>query len=58
MTSNNDITGDSLKSRASTQQYRDNWDLIFGSKEDNVERHSGNSDIEGQTEGPVLEQKG
>lgn len=30
--SKNDITGDSIASRASTQQYRDNYDRIFGNK--------------------------
>ena len=29
MTSKNDITGDSIVSRASTEQYRDNYDRIF-----------------------------
>lgn len=32
MSTKNDITGDSLTSRANTQQYRDNYDLIFGKK--------------------------
>lgn len=34
--SKNDITGDSLTSRTSTQQYRDGWDRIFN-KESNDE---------------------
>ena len=29
MVAKNDITGDKLKSKISTTQYRDNWDLIF-----------------------------
>lgn len=28
--SNNDITGDSLRSRVVTDEYRDNYDAIFG----------------------------
>ncbi len=31
-TSFNDVTGDSLKTKASSQAYRDNWDNIFGNK--------------------------
>jgi hypothetical protein len=33
-TSKNDITGDSLRSKASTKSYDDGWDRIFGKKED------------------------
>jgi hypothetical protein len=40
-TSKNDITGDSLTSRTATQQYRDNYDRIFGN------RKIKNSDISG-----------
>jgi hypothetical protein len=29
MTAKNDVTGDELRSKISTTQYRDNWDLIF-----------------------------
>ena len=32
MTSKNFITGDLLKSKSTTQSYRDNWDLIFSKK--------------------------
>jgi hypothetical protein len=32
MSTKNDITGDSLTSRVSNQNYRDNYDRIFGSK--------------------------
>jgi thiol-disulfide isomerase/thioredoxin len=28
----NDITGDSIKTKASSQAYRDGWDLIFNKK--------------------------
>lgn len=36
MTSKNDITGDEIKSRSSSKEFRDNWDKIFKkpSKED------------------------
>lgn len=30
MTARNDITGDSIQSRVPSQQYKDNWDKIFG----------------------------
>lgn len=29
----NDITGDSIFTRSSTEKYRDNWDRIFGKKD-------------------------
>ena len=29
----NDITGDSILTRSSTERYRDNWDRIFGKKD-------------------------
>lgn len=32
MATKNDITGDSLTSKASTKQYDDGWDRIFGKK--------------------------
>ena len=34
MASKNDITGDSLTSKASTKAYDDGWDRIFGKKND------------------------
>lgn len=34
MTTRNDITGDSLTTKTSTDNYRDGWDRIFGNKED------------------------
>jgi hypothetical protein len=33
-TSKNDITGDSIQSRASTKAYEEGWDRIFGKKDD------------------------
>lgn len=32
MTSRNDITGDALKTKTTTDAYRDGWDRIFGKK--------------------------
>lgn len=37
MTAKNDITGDNIVSRASTDSYRDNYDRIFGKKARPVE---------------------
>jgi|LWDU01.1.fsa_nt_gi hypothetical protein len=36
MSNVNDITGDKLRSKFNTKQYRDNWDAIFRKKEDVV----------------------
>jgi len=33
MSSFNDITGQQMKTKAATDQYRDGWDKIFGKKE-------------------------
>ena len=33
MATQNDVTGDAIKSRNSNQNYLDNWDAIFGNKE-------------------------
>jgi hypothetical protein len=30
MTAHNDVTGDSLVTKAATDKYRDGWDRIFG----------------------------
>lgn len=35
MTSRNDITGDKIQSKPSTDKYRDGWDAIFGKWERN-----------------------
>lgn len=34
MATKNDVTGEAIKSRNSTQQYLDNWEAIFGKKEE------------------------
>lgn len=38
MTTKNEITGDSLITRASSEAYRNNWDKIFGKKKDKQEQ--------------------
>jgi len=32
MTSKNDITGDEIKTKSSTENFREGWDRIFGKK--------------------------
>lgn len=32
MASRNDVTGDEIKSRGNNEQYKNNWDAIFGKK--------------------------
>lgn len=34
MTAKNDVTGDSLKTKAASENYRSGWDRIFGNKKD------------------------
>lgn len=34
MTARNDITGDNIQSKPSSDLYRDNWERIFGNKKD------------------------
>ena len=34
MTTTNDVTGDRLASKPNSKKYRDNWDKIFGNKDD------------------------
>lgn len=38
MTTKNDITGDLIKSRSSSEAYRDNYDRIFGKKKEDDEK--------------------
>jgi hypothetical protein len=33
MAARNDITGDSITSKTTSEKYRDNWDAIFAKKE-------------------------
>lgn len=35
-TSRNDITGDSLRSRSPSEEYRNNYDAIFGKKKKDI----------------------
>lgn len=42
MAAKNDVTGDELRSKISTTQYRDNWDLIF--KKDKTSEENNISD--------------
>lgn len=44
MTAKNDITGDLIKSKTSSETYRDNWERIFGKKEKPVEDTSKKED--------------
>jgi hypothetical protein len=36
MTAHNDITGDSINTKPSTDAFRDGWDRIFGTKKETV----------------------
>ena len=36
MTAKNDVTGDTLATKPASEAYRDNWELIFGKKEEPV----------------------
>ncbi len=54
MTTKNDITGDSIQSKASTQAYRDGMDRIFGKKK-REEDHSAESSnmVDNHSEDPL-----
>lgn len=34
MTAKNDVTGDAIKSKVNSEEYRNNWDAIFGKKKE------------------------
>lgn len=34
MSTRNDITGDSIQTKPTSQKYRDNWERIFGKKKE------------------------
>lgn len=54
-TSFNDVTGDSLTTKTTTDAYRDNWDRIFGKK--NKEQSDEELDTsEGGDDGLVLQE--
>lgn len=40
MVTKNDVTGDSIQSKALSKQGRDNWDNIFGKKNQKVKQKS------------------
>ena len=46
MATTNDVTGDRLVSKTSSQQYKDNWNLIFGKKKDSKEETKEKKDDE------------
>ena len=39
MSTKNDITGDSIRSKALSKQGRDNWDTIFGKHKSDVNKY-------------------
>jgi len=43
-TARNDITGDSIQSKPSSDLYRDNWERIFGKKDESQESASSTTD--------------
>lgn len=49
--SKNDITGDNIQSKASNQKFRDNWDQIFGKKNEQTTEISRNDGLHGQDTG-------
>lgn len=44
----NDITGDNIQSKASNQKFRDNWDQIFGKKNEQITEVSKDDGLHGQ----------
>lgn len=46
--SKNDITGDNIQSKLSNQKYRDNWDLIFGKKNEQIKEVSEDATLHGE----------
>lgn len=42
----NDITGDSILTRSSTEKYRDNWDKIFGKTRNQVDQKKSSEEKE------------
>jgi hypothetical protein len=46
----NDITGDKIKSKESSQRYRDNWDIIFGANK-NADNSSKVKDTQSKSNG-------
>jgi len=50
MASKNDITGDEIKSKASTSSYEDGWDRIFGKKENYTDGYPNDQQFSHPTE--------
>lgn len=48
MATRNDVTGDVIASRGNSEQYKNNWDLIFGKKK---------SESQPEPETPVKEEE-
>lgn len=46
MTTTNDITGDTIKSKANTRSFEDNFDRIFGKKDKKANGHTANKQRE------------
>jgi len=51
MVAKNDITGDSIRSKSLSDKGRDNWDRIFGGKNDKVEEETKTDDSRAETSG-------
>ena len=48
MTATNDITGDLIHSKTNSDNYRDGWDRIFGSRKKNLETTESSSESDSQ----------
>lgn len=48
MTATNDITGDLIHSKTNSDNYRDGWDRIFGSRKKNLEATESSSESDPQ----------
>lgn len=49
-TARNPITGDKLQTKPTTEAYRDNWDRIFGRREEKCPDHNKESEKENDRE--------
>lgn len=48
MTAKNDVTGDSIMTKGSSQAYRDNWERIFGKKDQPKQNEEVDNDNSGE----------
>lgn len=46
MTTRNDITGDAIQTKQSSDAYRSGWDRIFGKKNANAQQESKDDEID------------